>query len=109
MILHISPYKYNIELTDKNIYSSNSNKKIPGQVIHPEDKILIDKRLSDQKQNNVLLHEVLHVILSVNGLLKGLSKEDKEHFIGRFSPLLHQFIKDNPEFIQRFYAKSKTK
>lgn len=49
---------------------------------------------------DTLLHECLHMLIAVGALQDTLADGDDERFVKRFSPMLLDFIRRNPELVR---------
>ena len=65
-----------------------------GEVNYFNTEINIDSSLSNDRKEQVLIHEVTHAIFLEAGY-----KEQDEDMINRVSIVLHQVLKDNPNLI----------
>lgn len=65
-----------------------------GEVNYYNAEIIIDSSLSDDRKEQVLIHEVTHAIFLEAGY-----KEQDEDMINRVSIVLHQVLKDNPHLL----------
>lgn len=70
------------------------NDDLWGRVDYFNSQIRIDKSLSDDRKEQVLIHETLHAIFMEAGY-----KEQDEDMINRVSIVLHQVLKDNPNLL----------
>lgn len=66
-----------------------------GEVNYFNTEINIDSSLSNDRKEQVLIHEVTHAIFLEAGY-----KEQDEDMINRVSIILHQVLKDNPNLLQ---------
>lgn len=65
-----------------------------GEVNYFNTEINIDSSLSNDRKEQVLIHEVTHAIFLEAGY-----KEQDEDMINRVSIILHQVLKDNPDLL----------
>lgn len=61
-----------------------------GQILYTRGTIKIERDLSDDRKQQVLIHEVLHGVFYEAGY-----EEQDEDLINRVSIVLHQVLKDN--------------
>lgn len=61
-----------------------------GQVIYAESKIDIDSSMSESKQEQVFVHELVHAMLNEAGY-----DEQDEEMVNRLSIVLYQVLKQN--------------
>ncbi len=68
-----------------------------GKCLHQQQIIKIRPEMSKAKEKEVLLHEVCHAIFTLAGLTDESSEEE---VVNRITPLLLQFLLDNPDFLE---------
>lgn len=74
--------------------SSDDDRNLWGLCDYEQQLIYIRESLSNQKKKQVLVHELTHAILHEAGY-----KEQDEELVERFSLVLHQVLKDNPNLM----------
>lgn len=65
-----------------------------GRTQRPLGLIQLDRRLPDQELAGALVHELVHDILDVHGLIEGPQQD--EHLVGHLANGLCQAFADNP-------------
>lgn len=63
-----------------------------GKSYHQIQQIHLQPNMSQDKQHEVLLHEILHACYTLAGLD---DEDDEEEVVNRISPFLLQVLKDN--------------
>lgn len=63
-----------------------------GRIEHLNQKIFIQKDISEERKKIVLLHEILHSIFQQLGFV---DQHDDEHLINSLSSAFYQVLKDN--------------
>jgi Zn-dependent peptidase ImmA (M78 family) len=86
---------YKVNLVDQ--VKNSADRNVDGQISYSEDLIEINKCLSGDYRDYVLLHEVFHAIYEHCGY------KQNEHEIDRLARALHMVIKDNPEMFRGAY------
>ena len=85
--------------------------EIQGYVDYYQSKIVINNSLSQDAEEETIVHEILHVLLDRNNLeiiSKNSSiKEVVENLVTYLAPRFHSFLKDNPEFLNEFLSNSR--
>ena len=74
----------------------DSNRNYQGACRHSETIIEILDSLSDDRKEQVFIHELTHAILNEAGY-----SEHDEALAERFSVILHQVLKDNGPFFKK--------
>jgi Zn-dependent peptidase ImmA (M78 family) len=77
---------YSVEIVPK-LYEKHS---LYGQVTYKDAHIQIDDSLSKNRENEVLVHELLHAMLFEAGYM-----EQDEELVNRLASVLHQVLRDN--------------
>lgn len=93
MNLKIGGIKYRVAYV-KDLRDSKDNTKLNGQIIWDACRVDIDKGLSVQRQNQVIVHEVFH------GILDDYCVDDVENIVRRLGHGIYEFIIKNPKFIR---------
>lgn len=74
--------------------AQDDDRNLWGYCDHEQQIIFIRKSLSEQKKRQVLIHELTHAILHQ----AGYANHDEE-MVDRFSIILHQVLKENPDLM----------
>lgn len=93
MNIKIGGLKYKLVYV-KDLRDSKDNTKLNGQINWDKCVIDIDKGISKQKQNQVVIHEGIH------GILDDYCLTDDENIVRRIGHGLYEFIVRNPRFIR---------
>lgn len=73
-----------------------------GRVRLTRQRILIAERLAERQERDTLLHEVLHGLFGLVGLISDDSEE--ERIVGTLTPLLLDTLRRNPQLVEYLVA-----
>lgn len=95
--IKIGCYVYNVEITkDPIIIDNNSN--YSGFIDFHQNKIKILDGLCPNLQNEILLHEIMHGIITYFEL--DLKNDDEEKIIECFAKGIYQIFRDNKNLLE---------
>jgi predicted DNA-binding transcriptional regulator YafY len=75
----------------------------PGEWLEEQDMILVRGDRSQAYENDTLIHELLHALLSISGY-RFDDTEEEEAFVRQLTPWLHTLIVQNPDLMQSLAA-----
>lgn len=98
----VGPYVYTI--TDDIVELSRASVKerdpLDGYCSPRRQQILVDTDSSHPGSSRyTLLHEVVHAIVDVTGHSKQWGDQDEEEFVTRFTPVLLDVLRRNPDLV----------
>ena len=64
------------------------------------DKIVINEELNNDMKANTFLHELLHYIVDLNGLVI----QDNETEVSVLANVIHAFINDNKKLVKQIWG-----
>lgn len=85
-IIKVAGVNYSVKHVDRLL----DNYDFLGQTDYPNNEIKIDSGIGNERENQVLIHELLHAIFYESGY-----DEQDEDLINRVGITLHQVLKDN--------------
>lgn len=80
--------KYDIEF-EPNLHDENND--LYGQILHGQERIILNSASSIEQQKATLLHEAIHGLDELYGI------KLKEEQVEKLSTAMYMLIKDNPE------------
>lgn len=80
----------NYYVKEKNFIDIDGDRNYQGCCDYPNTEISILSDISDERKNDVLIHEVTHAIFYEAGF-----EEQDEDMVNRLAKVLHQLIKEN--------------
>lgn len=89
--LKVGGVTYTVEKQENLIHTDDAW----GRIDYFNSSIRYDESLSDNRKEQVIIHELLHAIFLEAGY-----KEQDEDMINRVSIVLHQVLKDNPNLLK---------
>jgi hypothetical protein len=89
--VRVGPFDYDVDLVDLLDAS--------GRCDFDQLKILVNGRLAEGAQQEILLHEVLHAIFNATGYDVWIGEEATEDAILRLSPVLLEVLRRNPALV----------
>jgi len=79
-----------VEYTTKEVFALEQKHGLMGQVLYSTCEIEIDDRMTEERKEQVFVHELLHACFNEAGF-----QEQEEDVINRVSIVLYQVLKDN--------------
>lgn len=95
------PYEY-VVLVDTaamNARSVASEIGLRGETDHHTLTITLDAELSPVKLAETLLHEALHTLTTMVGIVDDLGPKEEERFVARLAPVLLDLLRRNPTLV----------
>lgn len=85
------------------VYTEDISGFLYGSCNYEKGKILISSKTGEERQQQTLIHEMLHAIMFETGLTQEEEDEDREEeMVNRISLVLHQVLADNDfSFLRR--------
>ena len=89
----IGPHTYKIKFVEK----MGEDHDAIGHSVHERGIITLDPDMTQTQLEDTFLHEILHCLDQQTKVFEGDNKSEIEDSVARLTPLLLQFVKDNPE------------
>lgn len=105
-IVKVGPHRYEV-ITDRAAIDRNSvveKAELNGITDHSTLQIVLAPDLAVGVRNEILVHEILHTLVSLSGLGSNngtWSDTEEEDVVTRLAPLVLMFIQDNPDVIEQ--------
>lgn len=98
----VGPYRYDItdDLVELSRASVKERNPLDGYCSPRRQQILVDTHDSHPGSSRyTLLHEVVHAMTDLTGHSKEWSDDDEEAFVTRFTPVLLDVLRRNPDLV----------
>lgn len=80
----------------ENMYN-DQDQRLLGEIDYLDNTIILDPAISEQKQDFVLVHEIVHGIFTHLGV-----EEHDEGLINGLAEHFYELLRDNPDFTEAF-------
>ena len=90
--VEVSPFRYTV------YYSPVTLDDKTGMLDTDTRTVVVDGTISEQSQQEVLLHELLHAIIDTTAI-RGQEKDEEEKLVAALSPPLLQLLRSNPTLV----------
>lgn len=99
--VHVHPFDYTISTDRTELLEAclAQETDLAGQADHKRLRILLDEEAAPAYVAEVLVHETLHAMMTVSGLLSEIGADEEERIVNRLAPVLLALIRDNPDLL----------
>lgn len=97
----VGPYRYELA-ADKaqiNQRSVDGSMFLRGETDYHALLIVVDPDLAPTKLAETILHEVLHTVTSMCGVIDDIGSKEEERYVARLAPALLDVLRRNPDLV----------
>lgn len=89
-MIKIQGLVYDVELTPPGLHSN-----FVGQTLPDDLRIMVSSTIHPQKQEEVLIHEITHMMVNQEPMVTNQVHEEFEGFVSRLATILYETLSDN--------------
>lgn len=99
-MIKIQGLDYNVALVPQGLHSN-----YVGQTMTDELQILLSDSIAPQKQEQVLIHEITHMLMNEEPIVTSQSHEEAEGFVSRVAAILYETLIENDLLVEGWFDK----
>lgn len=106
--VQIGPRRYDVllDLEELHRIEHDEGDDLYGQSDHGKLRIIVDPTLPFDQLADTLLHEVLHGLTELTGIIDDLGHKREERMVRRLTPALLDLLRRNPELVEYLTAEA---
>lgn len=99
-MISIQGLEYSVELVPPGLHSN-----FVGQTLPDDLRILVSETIHPQKQQEVLIHEITHMLVNQEPMITNQPHEEFEGFVSRLATLIYETFEQNDLLVEGWMEK----